>query len=135
MAPRDRDTGTQTNKEYAQSQNTISKAFSCLYLSERIAKLEMTQYKRLILYSHSSLLSFSLLSFSLLTLLLYSHPSLFSLSLLALLSTALLLYSHSFSALSFSTRTPSLLSLSLLALLPYSHSFSTSTYSLYSLLL
>ena len=47
MVPRDRDTGTQTNKEYAQSQNTISKAFSCLYLSERIAKLEMTQYKRL----------------------------------------------------------------------------------------
>ena len=47
MAPRDRDTGTQTNKEYAQSQNTISKAFSCLYLSESIAKLEMTQYKRL----------------------------------------------------------------------------------------
>ena len=43
MAPRDRDTGTQTNKEYAQSQNTISKAFSCLYLSERIAKLEMTR--------------------------------------------------------------------------------------------
>ena len=47
MAPTDRDTGTQTNKEYAQSQNTISKAFSCLYLSERIAKLEMTEYKRL----------------------------------------------------------------------------------------
>ena len=47
MTPRDRDTGAQTNKEYAQSQNTISKAFSCLYLSERIAKLEMTQYKRL----------------------------------------------------------------------------------------
>ena len=47
MAPRDRDTGTQTNKEYAQSQNTISKALSCLYLSESIAKLEMTQYKRL----------------------------------------------------------------------------------------
>ena len=47
MAPRDRDTGTQTNKEYAQSQNTISKAFSSLYLSESIAKLEMTQYKRL----------------------------------------------------------------------------------------
>ena len=47
MAPRDRDTGTQTNKEWAQSQNTISKVFSCLYLSERIAKLEMTQYKRL----------------------------------------------------------------------------------------
>ena len=47
MAPRNRDTGTQTNKEYAQRQNTISKAFSCLYLSESIAKLEMTQYKRL----------------------------------------------------------------------------------------
>ena len=47
MAPRDRDTGTQTNKEYAQSQNTIIKAFSSLYLSESIAKLEMTQYKRL----------------------------------------------------------------------------------------
>ena len=47
MAPRDRDTGTQTNKEYAQIQNTISKALSCLYLSESIAKLEMTQYKRL----------------------------------------------------------------------------------------
>ena len=47
MAPRDRNTGTQTNKEYAQSQNTISKAFSSLYLSESIAKLEMTQYKRL----------------------------------------------------------------------------------------
>ena len=47
MAPRDRDTVTQTNKEYAQSQNTISKVFSCLYLIERIAKLEMTQYKRL----------------------------------------------------------------------------------------
>ena len=47
MAPRDRDIGTQTNKEYAKSQHTISKAFSCLYLSERIAKLEMTQYKRL----------------------------------------------------------------------------------------
>ena len=29
------------------SQNTISKAFSSLYLSESIAKLEMTQYKRL----------------------------------------------------------------------------------------
>ena len=29
------------------SQNTISKAFSFLYLSESIAKLEMTQYKRL----------------------------------------------------------------------------------------
>ena len=47
MAPRDRDTGTQTSKEYAQSQNTISKAFNSLYLSESIAKLEMTQYKRL----------------------------------------------------------------------------------------
>ena len=47
MAPRDRDTGTQTSKEYAQSQNTISKAFSSLYLSESIAKLEMTQYKHL----------------------------------------------------------------------------------------
>ena len=47
MAPRDRDTGTQTNKEYAQSQNTISKAFSSLHLSESIAKLEMTQYERL----------------------------------------------------------------------------------------
>ena len=47
MAPRDRDAGTQTSKEYAQSQNTISKAFSSLYLSESIAKLEMTQYKRL----------------------------------------------------------------------------------------
>ena len=29
------------------SQNTISKAFSSLYFSESIAKLEMTQYKRL----------------------------------------------------------------------------------------
>ena len=29
------------------SQNTISKAFSSVYLSESIAKLEMTQYKRL----------------------------------------------------------------------------------------
>ena len=47
MAPRERDTGTQTNKEYARSQNTISKAFSSLYLSESIANLEMTQYKRL----------------------------------------------------------------------------------------
>ena len=47
MAPRDRNTGTQTNKEYAQSQNTISKAFGSLCLIESIAKLEMTQYKRL----------------------------------------------------------------------------------------
>ena len=45
MAPRDkvhvhiRDTH--------KSQNAISKAFSSLYLSESIAKLEMTQYKRL----------------------------------------------------------------------------------------
>ena len=29
------------------SQNTINKAFSSLYLSESIAKKEMTQYKRL----------------------------------------------------------------------------------------
>ena len=29
------------------SQNTISKAFSSLYLSESIAKLEITKYKRL----------------------------------------------------------------------------------------
>ena len=29
------------------SQNIISKAFSSLYISERIAKLEMTEYKRL----------------------------------------------------------------------------------------
>ena len=29
------------------SQNTISKAFSSLYLSESISKIEMTQYKRL----------------------------------------------------------------------------------------
>ena len=29
------------------SQNTISKAFSSLYLSESIVKLEMSQYKRL----------------------------------------------------------------------------------------
>ena len=34
-------------KNTLKSQNTISKAFSSLYLSESIAKLEMTQYKRL----------------------------------------------------------------------------------------
>ena len=47
MAPRDKDTGTQTRRNTHKSQNTISKAFSFLYLSESIAKLEMTQYKRL----------------------------------------------------------------------------------------
>ena len=47
MAPRDRDTRTQTRRNTHNSQNTISKVFSSLYLSESIAKLEMTQYKRL----------------------------------------------------------------------------------------
>ena len=43
------ETGTLEHRQIrnTHSQNTISKAFSCLYLSERIAKLEMTQYKRL----------------------------------------------------------------------------------------
>ena len=36
-----------SKKDAHKSQNTISKAFSSLYLSESIAKLEMTQYKRL----------------------------------------------------------------------------------------
>ena len=34
-------------RDTLKSQNTISKAFSVLNLSESIAKLEMTQYKRL----------------------------------------------------------------------------------------
>ena len=44
------ETGTLEHRQIRdthRSQNTISKAFSFLYLSEGIAKLEMTQYKRL----------------------------------------------------------------------------------------
>ena len=44
------ETGTLEHRQIRnthKSQNTISKAFSSLYLSEIIAKLEMTQYKRL----------------------------------------------------------------------------------------
>ena len=44
------ETGTLEHRQIRntlKSQNTISKAFSSLYLSESIAKLEMTQYKRL----------------------------------------------------------------------------------------
>ena len=44
------ETGTLEHRQIRNTfkgQNTISKAFSSLYLSEGIAKLEMTQYKRL----------------------------------------------------------------------------------------
>ena len=44
------ETGTLEHRQIRntlKSQNTISKAFSSLYLSEIIAKLEKTQYKRL----------------------------------------------------------------------------------------
>ena len=44
------ETGTLEHRQIRntlKSQNTISKAFSSLYLSESIAKLEMAQYKRL----------------------------------------------------------------------------------------
>ena len=44
------ETGTLEHRQIRntlKSQNTISKAFSSLYLSESIAKLEITQYKRL----------------------------------------------------------------------------------------
>ena len=44
------ETGTLEHRQIRntlKSQNTISKAFSSLYLSKSIAKLEMTQYKRL----------------------------------------------------------------------------------------
>ena len=48
MVPRDRDTGTPTNKEYAQkSEYNKQNIQLSLYLSESIAKLEMAQYKRL----------------------------------------------------------------------------------------
>ena len=42
MSPRDMDTGTETNKEYAQKSEYNKKVFSSLYVSESIAKLEMT---------------------------------------------------------------------------------------------
>ena len=44
------ETGTLEHRQIKnthKSQNTISKAFSSLYLSESIANLEMTQYKGL----------------------------------------------------------------------------------------
>ena len=44
------ETGTLEHRQIRhahKSQNTISKPFSSLYLSESIAKLEMTQYKSL----------------------------------------------------------------------------------------
>ena len=44
------ETGTLEHRQLRntlKSQNTMRKAFSSLYLSESIAKLEMTQYKRL----------------------------------------------------------------------------------------
>ena len=44
------ETGTLEHRQIRNTlkrQNTISKAFSSLYLSESIAKLEMIQYKRL----------------------------------------------------------------------------------------
>ena len=44
------ETGTLEHRQISntyQSQNKLSKAFSSLYLRESVAKLEMTQYKRL----------------------------------------------------------------------------------------
>ena len=44
------ETGTLEHRQIRntlESQNTMRKAFSSLYLSESIAKLEVTQYKRL----------------------------------------------------------------------------------------